>query len=230
MQPAPQRPARTTAEGSAVLNGRSLAGDERNHEAGPCGEDDVGGDDVEFLEEAGASPDSLAGLFPEGFQAVTCGMEGEGQQVHGREHPGQVFVSMPEVVRQVVAVVFQHVEALVFDLPTGPRAGCDLNHVVPGKRQTGYKSAIVSGLSLGIEDADPKPVDVHRILAVAQRNSLDPTVAIGQSAASGPALGHGALVQRRSLDILIQLSLIHISEPTRQAEISYAVFCLKKKK
>src|SRR5665213_2630226 len=26
-----------------------------------------------------------------------------------------------------------------------------------------------------------------------------------------------------------ELSLIHISEPTRQAEISYAVFCLKKK-
>ena len=28
----------------------------------------------------------------------------------------------------------------------------------------------------------------------------------------------------------VALSLIHISEPTRQAEISYAVFCLKKKK
>ena len=28
----------------------------------------------------------------------------------------------------------------------------------------------------------------------------------------------------------VSLSLIHISEPTRQAEISYAVFCLKKKK
>ena len=28
----------------------------------------------------------------------------------------------------------------------------------------------------------------------------------------------------------MDLSLIHISEPTRQAEISYAVFCLKKKK
>ena len=28
----------------------------------------------------------------------------------------------------------------------------------------------------------------------------------------------------------MELSLIHISEPTRQAEISYAVFCLKKKK
>ena len=30
-------------------------------------------------------------------------------------------------------------------------------------------------------------------------------------------------------DIVEELSLIHISEPTRQAEISYAVFCLKKK-
>src|SRR5665213_3915679 len=29
---------------------------------------------------------------------------------------------------------------------------------------------------------------------------------------------------------VLGLSLIHISEPTRQAEISYAVFCLKKKK
>src|SRR5665213_1886746 len=29
---------------------------------------------------------------------------------------------------------------------------------------------------------------------------------------------------------VLKLSLIHISEPTRQAEISYAVFCLKKKK
>ena len=28
---------------------------------------------------------------------------------------------------------------------------------------------------------------------------------------------------------MYMLSLIHISEPTRQAEISYAVFCLKKK-
>src|SRR5678809_1157213 len=29
------------------------------------------------------------------------------------------------------------------------------------------------------------------------------------------------------IDIVFMLSLIHISEPTRQAEISYAVFCLK---
>ena len=33
-----------------------------------------------------------------------------------------------------------------------------------------------------------------------------------------------------ALWVVFRLSLIHISEPTRQAEISYAVFCLKKKK
>ena len=39
-------------------------------------------------------------------------------------------------------------------------------------------------------------------------------------------------IEREGLASLEQyiLSLIHISEPTRQAEISYAVFCLKKKK
>ena len=36
-------------------------------------------------------------------------------------------------------------------------------------------------------------------------------------------------IQAESSTVLV-LSLIHISEPTRQAEISYAVFCLKKKK
>ena len=33
----------------------------------------------------------------------------------------------------------------------------------------------------------------------------------------------------KGIRVLLYLSLIHISEPTRQAEISYAVFCLKKK-
>ena len=45
---------------------------------------------------------------------------------------------------------------------------------------------------------------------------------------------HGAKYQTVNLaqlyhQMFILLSLIHISEPTRQAEISYAVFCLKKK-
>src|SRR5674476_7073 len=40
--------------------------------------------------------------------------------------------------------------------------------------------------------------------------------------------GEGGGEPRPILRVAFALSLIHISEPTRQAEISYAVFCLKK--
>src|SRR5674476_700296 len=46
----------------------------------------------------------------------------------------------------------------------------------------------------------------------------------------GPRESVGAALQSITRDARSHLSLIHISEPTRQAEISYAVFCLKKKK
>ena len=54
---------------------------------------------------------------------------------------------------------------------------------------------------------DPTTVKVKNVAAVVVTAELPPFVKPGQ-----------------------RLSLIHISEPTRQAEISYAVFCLKKKK
>ena len=58
------------------------------------------------------------------------------------------------------------------------------------------------------------PRGVHHVLV---RQDLHPT----------PQLSHEAPL---TLVLLAHLPLIHISEPTRQAEISYAVFCLKKKK
>src|SRR5665213_4049692 len=47
---------------------------------------------------------------------------------------------------------------------------------------------------------------------------------------TAPHVRGGAAGLARGLVDALHLSLIHISEPTRQAEISYAVFCLKKKK
>ena len=48
--------------------------------------------------------------------------------------------------------------------------------------------------------------------------------------ANGDSLIHRLNPLLKIILALMYLSLIHISEPTRQAEISYAVFCLKKKK
>jgi hypothetical protein len=81
---------------------------------------------VEILKETFARPKRLACLLPECFQAVAGGVEGEGQQVHSSEYSGQVFLAVPEVVGQVIAIVFQHVEGFVLDLPAGSGAGGDL--------------------------------------------------------------------------------------------------------
>src|SRR5678810_14350 len=72
---------------------------------------------------------------------------------------------------------------------------------------------------------DPRPpltegqasVRSHHALVSGRRYSHDASVKVHRSP-STPVPTPGLL------------SLIHISEPTRQAEISYAVFCLKKKK
>ena len=50
--------------------------------------------------------------------------------------------------------------------------------------------------------------------------------------AIGFGLSYGTEIESAGLGIKYQynLSLIHISEPTRRTPISYAVFCLKKKK
>ena len=75
---------------------------------------------------------------------------------------------------------------------------------------------------------------VGALAAISDMDSLFAQEA-GASAASGiPDLvavrnGTRAEMVRKAVDTL-GLSLIHISEPTRLGMISYAVFCLKKKK
>lgn len=49
------------------LNGGKVAGDEGIHEAVPRGEDDVGGDSADILEEPGVGCFRLPGLLPERF-------------------------------------------------------------------------------------------------------------------------------------------------------------------
>src|SRR5664279_5866421 len=53
-----------------------------------------------------------------------------------------------------------------------------------------------------------------------------PTVEGEEDIDTQPTLGFQRVIQRA----ILHLSLIHISEPTRRTPISYAVFCLKKKK
>src|SRR5665213_4010633 len=83
--------------------------------------------------------------------------------------------------------------------------------------------------------------DAYTRMCTAQPNAYarhrrHPDLVEGSAEKSGERRGKCGLPQSAEADsgsdklLLgdVYLSLIHISEPTRQAEISYAVFCLKK--
>src|SRR5678809_64154 len=85
-----------------------------------------------------------------------------------------------------------------------------------------------------------KRASAYKVIAVipyygyARQDRKDrPRVAIGSKLVANMLTAAGAdrviTMDLHAPQIQGYLSLIHISEPTRQAEISYAVFCLKKK-
>ena len=94
----------------------------------------------------------------------------------------------------------------------------------------------------GIRDRSPsrglgdvyKRQDWHYIVHHQQMRQRFMTIAVDQQRTAGWR-GTELYRYQRNIDVeqncgYVRLSLIHISEPTRRTPISYAVFCLKKKK
>ena len=79
-----------------------------------------------MLEEPSSVFPALAGADPQLLDGIADGVEGKGQQVHGGEHHGVVLFAGPEIVFEVVAVVFQDIEGLVPSFPSGSGAVSDL--------------------------------------------------------------------------------------------------------
>jgi len=70
-----------------------------------------------------------AGLLPKRLQAIADRMEVESQQIRHHQKLRQILLAAPQVVLQVVAMIFEHVETFVFDLPAGARTGSDFGHI-----------------------------------------------------------------------------------------------------
>jgi hypothetical protein len=77
-------------------------------------------------------------------------VEGEGQEVHGGEEHGEVLLAVAEIMFEMIAIVFQDVEGLVLDFPSGSGTSGDLGDVFARDLEAGDKSAIIGGLALGI--------------------------------------------------------------------------------
>jgi hypothetical protein len=83
-----------------------------------------------------------------------------------------------EVVLKVVALVLQNVEGLVLDLPPGPATGAKFDDGIGTDRQIGDEAVAVGGLAASVDDLDLEPVDDQRIAPVAQRDNMEPAIAV----------------------------------------------------
>ena len=63
------------------------------------------------------------------------------QEVQARQHHRQESLAMAEIVFELVAVIFHHVEAFVLDFPSRPAAGDDFGDILfrDGKGPTPWK-------------------------------------------------------------------------------------------
>ena len=76
-------------------------------------------DDARRHKKAMAPGECSARLLPQFTQLIADSMESKGDQIQCQRQIGQSLVSVSEVVLGVINVIFQQVEAFVFDFPAG---------------------------------------------------------------------------------------------------------------
>src|ERR1700693_3469212 len=86
---------------------RDGEGGEGLEEDGPGGKDRIGGERCQMSAEAGSLGRGLASGYPGGLQQSEHGVPGEGEEVQAKS------LAMAEIVFELVAVIFHHVEAFV---------------------------------------------------------------------------------------------------------------------
>src|SRR5947199_834584 len=86
-------------------------------EVRPIGEDDIGGDGAQVLEEAVSGAAGGEGGAPGEDAELGDGVAGEGEQVEGDEDAGEGLLAVAEIVLEMVSVGLEDVEGLVLDLP-----------------------------------------------------------------------------------------------------------------
>ena len=132
-------------------------------EVAPGSEHDVGGEGGERLKEALAGDQFAPRRLPGPVGEVAGRMTRERQQVQRCQDAGEVLLSVPEIVLQVVAPGLENVERLVLDLPARPAAGGQFDDRVAIHRQISDEAVAIGNRPLCIGDLDLQPVDRHRL-------------------------------------------------------------------
>src|SRR5208337_4474761 len=114
--------------------------------------------------------------LPGWLEQFEHGVPGEGEEIEGRSRHGEKVPAVPEVVFELVAMVFHDVEALVLDFPSRAATGDDFGDVGLGNGKAGHPGHGIFDLSLGVDDLEADPVVEDRVLSLADRNRLDPAI------------------------------------------------------
>ena len=129
----------------------------------PCLEYDVNRDGAEMLEESVCWP-ARGHRFASGQHGEPChGIEVESQEIEHHQHAGQGFLSMAEIMLQVVSVVFQDVERFILDLPARAATGGEVRRDL----QIGDNTIEIRPFSLRVLDFDGEPIHRQRVIRVA---------------------------------------------------------------
>ena len=115
---------------------------------------------------------------------ISGGVECESEQIEGDQDAGEGFLAVPKVVFEIVTVGLEHVEGLVFDLPTGAAAGGQFGDSVACDGEIGDEAVVIGSLALGVEGLDGEPVDQDGIVRGAQRHGVEPAVGGGGALAA----------------------------------------------
>lgn len=127
---------------------------------GPGRENDEAGDGGEVVEVV--MPRAV--LFPCGPPEVVGDVAdavlGGGEQVQGDGEGCEVWLTVAEIVFQVIAVGFENVEGFVFDFPAGAAEGNSFDDIVGTDWKIGDETVAIGDLAVTIADFDFEPVDV----------------------------------------------------------------------
>ena len=130
--------------------GRDGVGREGVEKLGPGGEDHEARQPPDIGEEAGSLFRRLPRLPPRRLQKVEERMPGEGEHVERGERHGERVLAMAGVVLELIAMVVEHVEAFILDLPPFAATGHDLRDVALFDRQRGDQGRLVFHDALGV--------------------------------------------------------------------------------
>jgi len=99
------------------------------------------------------------------------------KQVQHKEIHGQVLAAVAEVVIDMVALVFEGIEGLVFDFPSRPSAFDQLDHVVFINGNIGHP-AISVGDFVFRDQLVLEKIDIIGVRSAVEGNTVDPSIAV----------------------------------------------------